>query len=290
MTYKETDMTRRIPAMAAKLAAAILAATAISALAAGAASATEVVYNNIPAALPGNLPSLSFEATETSQFGGQVELAGTARKGTSVVVGMSAWGCTSGSWTGTPECKTTMGAKFEWPITLSIYTVGPANSVGALIQRQTKTFKMPYRPSQNNAKCTGTHKGAWYQASTATCFHGKLFKIAFNLGGATLPSNAIIAISYNTSDFGAEPQRPKTPACESESGGCYFDSLNVAVREKGEPEQPSTGATPDGSEVYLDSADGPELFCSPGSPSPGSLVQSGPCWTEEQPAIKVTAH
>jgi hypothetical protein len=282
-------MTGRIPAKAAKLAAAILAATAISALAAGAASATEVVYNNIPAPMPGNLQSLSFEATQTSQFGGQVELAGTARKATSVAIGMSAWACTSGSWTGSPECKTTMGAKFEWPITLSVYGVGPANSVGPLILRLTKSFNMPYRPSQNNRKCTGTAKGAWYQATTATCFHGKLFKIVFPLGGATLPSQAIISVAYNTSDYGAEPQRPNAPACESGSGGCYFDSLNVAIREKGEPEQPSVGATPDGSEVYLDSAN-PELFCPPGSPSPGSLVQSGPCWSEEQPAIKITAH
>ncbi|MBI2356983.1 hypothetical protein HYV12_02970 [Candidatus Dojkabacteria bacterium] len=42
-------------------------------------AASAVVYNSIPDPLPGNVPSLGFEATSTSEFGGQVSLVGTER-------------------------------------------------------------------------------------------------------------------------------------------------------------------------------------------------------------------
>ena len=56
-------MTRRIP----KLAAAMLAATIVSAVAAGTASAEKtVVYNDIPSPLPGNLASQPFQAQQNA--------------------------------------------------------------------------------------------------------------------------------------------------------------------------------------------------------------------------------
>jgi hypothetical protein len=90
-------MTGRIPARAAKLVAALLATTAVLAVIAGAASAAgTVIYNNIASPLPGNLPSVGFEATSASEFGGQVELAGASATKTTVTVGMSSWACESG--------------------------------------------------------------------------------------------------------------------------------------------------------------------------------------------------
>ena len=66
-------MTGKIP----KAIGAIFVATAALALAAGTASAG-TVYNNIPKPIPGNVASLGFEATQTSEFGGQVQFAGDA--------------------------------------------------------------------------------------------------------------------------------------------------------------------------------------------------------------------
>jgi hypothetical protein len=259
----------------------------VSAIAAGAAGA-EVVNNNIPGPpLPANVPSVGFEATQTSQFGGQVELAGTARKGGPVTVGMSSWGCQSGSWTGTPECVTAMGAKFAWPVTLNVYQVGAANSVGALVTSVTKTFNMPYRPSQNNHCYTGTCTGAYYSASAKECFHSKLFKITFPLGKITLPSKVIIGVAYNTSDYGAEPQRPKSPACETGSGGCPFDSLNVGVREATEP-GPSVGSASDPADAYINSTTVGNYCANP--LGVGTFALSAGCWTGEQPTFAVSSH
>ena len=79
------------------MAVALLAAGALMAIAAGAASA-EVIYNNVPSPLPGNFASIGFAATSSTQFGGEVEVAGAARKNPTVTVVMSSWACQSGSW------------------------------------------------------------------------------------------------------------------------------------------------------------------------------------------------
>ena len=66
---------------------------------AGAANPTPTpVYDSTVAPLPGNLPSVGFEATQTSEFGDQVSLGGTARELNNVVVTMSSWACQSGAW------------------------------------------------------------------------------------------------------------------------------------------------------------------------------------------------
>jgi len=286
-------MTGRIPATVAKLAAAFLAATVISALAAGAAGASgTVIYNNIPSPLPGNVPSEAFEATSTSQFGGQVELAGASLTSTKVTIAMSSWACQSGG-AEDGSCVSAAGAKFEWPVTLRVYTVGAANAVGTQIAELTKTFKMPYRPS-SSPRCKGELAGAWFRGGQ--CFNGRLFKIVFTLRGVTLPSRAIIAVYYNTSDYGVAPQRPKP--CDSEPQGCPYDSLNVGVTEptnfniKNEPEPvpPFVGADPAPEDAYQNSQTGGQ-YCDSGLGGTGTFrLDSGvpPCWTGYQPLFEVT--
>ena len=61
------------------------------AFSASASAAKSVVYNNIVSPLPGNFASIGFEATSTAEFGGQVQLAGSARKHARVTVAMSAY-------------------------------------------------------------------------------------------------------------------------------------------------------------------------------------------------------
>jgi len=275
----------------------MLATAGLLGVAAGAASAeAEVIYNNFSSPLPGNVISEPFEAAQVAQFGGAVEFAGTARKGAQVIVMMSSWGCESGNWKGTTECKTAMGAKFAWPATLSVNAVGPGNTVGALIVSVTKTFNMPYRPSQNNKKCKNAHgepTGAWYDSSTKECFHGKEFRITFNLGKVALPTEAILSVSYNTSDYGAEPQRPKSPACETGSGGCPFDSLNVGTTEPPNelsptPVAPSVGTDPLTAAVYQNTGYAP-YYCDGGAGGTGTFRLDEGCWTGYQPLFEVKA-
>jgi len=51
----------------------------------------DVIYNSIPAPLPGNLPSLGYQATQTTEFGDRIQFAGTARHLTTVTVTLSDW-------------------------------------------------------------------------------------------------------------------------------------------------------------------------------------------------------
>lgn len=284
--------------------AVVSSVVAVMAVASGAALGG-TIYNNIPAKLPGNFASVGFEATQTAQFGGQVEFLTNSitRKSPTVTLVMSSWACEKGRWTWPSSgtlCVTKPGAKFKQKATLKIYNVGAGNTVGSLVAEQTHEFEMPFRPTASS-KCTGSQAGEWFQGSTTTCFHGKAFKIAFSLPGVILPAKtAIISVAYNTSDYGAEKQRTKLCNEEEEpsnvnfkqdNAGCPYDSLNVAVLQKGEPgaEKPSVGGYPDRNEVYADSGDNEtNFFCSPQSPTPGTFIQSGPCWEEEQPLISVT--
>jgi hypothetical protein len=281
-------MSGRIPARAVAAATAILAAGAVSALLAASASAT-VIYNNIPTPFPPNAVSQAFQATQLGEFGGQVEFAGASAATTKVTVAMSSWGCQEGNWY-EATCKTEKGARFSWPVTLHIYTVGPANTVGTQVAGLTKTFKMPYRPS-GSPKCTGGSAGSWY--SKGQCYHGKLFRIKFVLKGVTLPSKAIISVSYNTSNYGPEPQGNATP-CFTTSAGCFYDSLNVGLTEPADenapaPVPPSVGANPAPESAYQNSTTAGN-YCDKGLTGTGTFrLDSGPppCWTGYQPLFQV---
>jgi hypothetical protein len=236
----ETDMVGRIPTRAARFLAALFAAGTLLAVAAGAAGATgTVIYNNIASPLPGNVASQAFEATQTSEWGGQIETAGPTPDTTKVSVAMSSWACESGG-AEDGSCKSAAGAKFAWPVTLHIYTVGTGNAVGTQIAGLTRTFKMPYRPSAN-VKCTGEHLGGW--VNRGICYHGKLFKITFTLVGVTIPSHAIVSVSYNTSDYGVAPTH-----CTGVDA-CPYDALNVGAMEGA----PTVGKDPQPESAYVNS-------------------------------------
>jgi len=161
-----------------------------------AASSSSVVYNNIPSPQPGSVASEAFEAQSASEFGGQIQLAGTARTNPTVTVLMSSWGCQSGHWY-SGDCSTASGATFSEPITLNVYDVGTNGAVGTLITSSTKTFNIPYRPSADNANCTGSDAGEWYSASDNTCYNGFATPISFSLTGLTLPDKVIVSVAFN---------------------------------------------------------------------------------------------
>ena len=262
-------MRGRILGGTTKIAAAVTVCCAALTLGVSSAGAAEVIYSNISSPLAGNVPSLGFEATSTSEFGGQVQFAGSARRGVGLAVGMSSWSCGSGSWQS--GCVTTGGAKYTWPITLKVYEVGPANTVGSLVYESTQTFTIPDRPSENKRKCTGENAGGWYDGVEGKCYAGKLFKIHFQLGNAQLPSRAIVSVAYNTTDWGYAPTHVAGPE----------ESLNVGVTGT-----PTVGSDPLPADAYAYSND-PEMYSGLGTLDTFSLAGE---WEGYQPEFEVTAH
>jgi hypothetical protein len=242
-------MVGKIPLRAARVTVLVLALGACSALTAGAASASEVVYNYLPSPVHGNVVSEAFEATQTGEFGGQIELAGTARKNPRVTVIMSSWACQTGSWNA-GNCQSAMGSKFQVPITFKVSAVGPGESQGAVLASGSKTFSIPYRPSANTTKCTGASAGAWFKMGE--CFNGKAAKIALPLKAANLPNKVIVTIAFNTSNYGTTP----TKCNEVPNANCPEDSLNVGVNDGfEEPSRtPTVGALPLPEEAYSNGA------------------------------------
>jgi hypothetical protein len=264
----------------------VLAVGALAMIAPASAGATPTpIYNNIPAPLPPNAVSQAFQATQTGEFGGQVEFAAPSLTKTRVTVALSSWGCQEGNWY-EATCKTEKGARFAWPVTLHIYSVGALNAVGSQIASVTRTFNMPYRPS-DSPRCTG---GRWF--AKGQCYHGKLFKITFPMLAVTLPSKAILAISFNTSNYGPEPQGSQP--CLSTTEGCFYDSLNIGLTEPAneanpEPVAPSVGADPAPESAYHNSATAGN-YCDKGVGGTGTFrLDSGipPCWTGYQPLFEV---
>jgi hypothetical protein len=242
------------------MAVALLAAGALMALVAGTASA-EVIYDNVPSPLPGNFASIGFAATSSTQFGGEVEVAGTDRKNPTVTVVMSSWACQSG---GGVTCSSPTNKKFKEPVTLKIYEVGELLHP---IATKTKRFKMPYRPSAEPVRCS-EYPGTWYDAESGECFSGKAFPISFKVKLQRVPKKAIVTVSYPTTT---------TPA----------ESLNVAVSEPVE-DTLSLGADPT-QELFLDSTWN-EMYCA-GATDVGTFGGSeGNCWEGYQPVIALSAN
>lgn len=242
----------------------------------GVASAgAETIYDNTPDPLPGNLPSLGYEATSTSEFGGQIELAGAARQNPTVSVVMSSWGCESGHWND-GNCSTTPGATFSHPITLNVYAVNPNNSPGSLLATAQQTFNVPYRPSASPT-CSG---GRWSDGTT--CYNGKATTLTFNPLAVTLPAKVIVALAYNTTHYGSSPIG-ESSACFSSSAGCGYDSLNVGLDYP-----PTVGSTPRPNDAYLNSSSG-DQYCDGGIGGTGTFRLDEACWTGYQPAVQVDA-
>ena len=253
-----------------------LAATAV-----GASAESEVVYNNIPSPLPGNTASVPFYGEGISEFGGQVEFGGTARKGTTVTATLSSWACVSGqAEAGT--CQTPAGSKFEWPITLSVYAVGAGDEPGARLAKITHTFKLPYRPSASS-KCTGAAKGGWYDGREAKCFNAKLVKISFPLRGLALPPKAIISVGFNTTSFGPEPVGTQ-PCSESPNPGCPYNLINVGLTSPGTP---AVGTDPVPNDAYLNTPLAGD-YCE-NEAAAGHFALSKGCWEGLQATLEVKA-
>lgn len=280
-------MTGRIPVRLAMLVVALTAAVGALALGAGAAGATEVIYDNVPSPLPGNFASLGNEAYSMKEYGGEVEFAGAARKNPRVTVVMSAWGCQSGGVYQDTCATPKPSKKFKWPITLNIYDVEADGTVGAKVGPSiTKSFAMPYRPTEDDTECVakGYAAGTWYDAATNACYHGMAFPITFKPVHVELRRREIITVSYNTSTHGPSPIG--AAACSSTSEGCYYDSLNVAIAEPSEKTL-TVGAQP-ASANYVNSTFS-EMFCEGGVAGTLGPASCSAFWEGDQPIFEVSA-
>jgi hypothetical protein len=237
-------------------------------------------YSNVPAPLPGNVPSVGFEAQSASEFGGQVQFAGTARKSPKVNVVMSSWACQRNTWQ-SGLCSTTPSATFAVPLTVTAYKVGANDEPGARISSVTQTFAMPYRPSANNTKCINGDAGKWYKSADGKCYNGKAFTRTVSLGSVTLPDNVIIGIAYNTTHSGYSPIGEAS--CYTTTAGCGYDALNVGTADSA-----STGAQLKPDDAYLNSSQA-GMYCDPATTDTGRFRLDTGCWTGFQPALAVTA-
>jgi hypothetical protein len=279
-------MSARSSRAGARLAVAVVAMVAVLVTAASAAAMP--VYDNLPRIssenkkLPKNMPSIGFEATSTSQFGGLVEFSpkSKGRNNPKVTFTLSDWACQSG---GGETCTSAKKSTWTWPVTVDIYEAGVGGAVGPLVASRTETVTIPFRPSAS-AACASEDPGGWYEPKTKECFHGLLKKYTFAFSGVTLPATeAIVAVAYNTQDHGAEPTG--TPGPEN--------SLNVGLTEvrtngKGQKEGlPSVGGQPLPEDVFVSSS-WSEMYCE-GATDIGSFGDSGACWSPYQPSFEVSA-
>lgn len=263
---------------------------------AGAASSntnSNVLYNSTsssPGQLPGNLPSVGAESSFFQEFGNQIDFAqGSSRLLNQVVVSMSSWGCQTGHWYSN-DCMTTPGATFSEPITFNIYPAPTSLTYpypgGTAIKSVTQTFNIPYRPSADNVHCIGSNVGKWYDAKSKTCFNGLATNIVFDISPSlTVPNSVVYGIAYNTTDAGYNPYG--TQACNTSSGGCGYDSLNILLSQS--PPNPTVGSDQTPGTVFVNYTY-PSSYCDSRAAGPGFRVDSPPptaptafCWGVNAP-------
>ena len=242
-------------------------------------------YDSVPKHLPGNLLSLGFEATSTSEFGNQVTFAAADHPMQlhDVVVTMSSWACQQGAWDA-GNCATKGGAEFSWPITFNVYNPPAPNSStpGSLIATDTQVFKIPYRPSAS-PKCTGDQAGEWYSDSSKSCFNGLATNITFHFDDSdvSLPSSVVYGVAYNTSTAGYAPVGIQP--CHATPQGCPYDSLNVGMSN--DPTDVSAGSDPNPGTVFWNTSYAPN-YCDSGAHGVSMFRLDSPndgCWSNGAP-------
>ncbi|KND49857.1 MAG: fibronectin type III domain protein [Parcubacteria bacterium C7867-003] len=170
-----------------------------------------VVYSNLPAPVPGNIPSLGYQCCSVSEFGDRVHLeADTPRRAGYANVLMSSWSKHS-------DYPTMSSAGYKHPITLAIY----ANDADALahspLTTVTQMMDIPWRP-EADPTCPG---GTAWRATNGSCYNGMAFVLTFDLRAQnlTLPDEFVWGVAYNTNTWGYNPLGVPGP----------YESLNVGT-------------------------------------------------------------
>jgi hypothetical protein len=125
-------------------------------------------------------------------------------------------------------------AGFTVPLTLTLYSVNGDGSVGSTIGAPyTVDAFIPWRPAPDPADC-GAGSTRWL-GSDGNCYNGALSTVTFQLPAVPVPGQFIYGISYNTTNYGANPTT-------GVSGP--YDSLNLGVTPTANG--PSVGSNPVG--------------------------------------------
>ena len=208
---------------------------------AGAAAATTLslsaqaalVYSNLPATTPPNVPSLGYQATSTSEFGDHVQLAAGGRGLNTVTVMMSSWALASDYGSSDPG--------FEHDLTFSLYNYTGDAAAGSLIAAKTITTVVPWRPAADPT-CAG---GTGWRAGDGNCYNGYAFNVVFDFSadGIVLPDELVFGLSFNTQSYGDNPTGTE--------GG--FNSLNFGLVAAA----PSVGTDVDPDSVFWNTSHQP---------------------------------
>lgn len=174
----------------------------------------DVIYNSIPSPFPTNLPSLGYQATQTSEFGDEIIFAGNARNLTDVNITLSDWALYSQYGDQVTASYTSTAAGWTTPLTLNLYNVGVGNSVGSLIASQTINPTILWRP-EASAGC-GTGFG-----TSPDCYNGLAQNVTFNFTGTVVPDQIIYGLVFNTQSYGPSPTGASGP----------YNSLNFALND-----------------------------------------------------------
>jgi hypothetical protein len=190
----------------------------------------QVIYDSIPDPLPGNVPSLGYQATQTSEFGDLIAFAGVNRTLTTVTLVMSDWARKSDF--------SSPGTGFNHPLTLNLYNVdnsGPNPAPGTVIASKTQTFFIPFRP-EDDVTCPAGK----FRASDGICYSGLAFKVTFDFTGTVVPNQIIYGLAYNTTNWGYHPIGVSGP----------WESLNFGLAQV----PPTVGTNPFPDTAYWNTA------------------------------------
>jgi hypothetical protein len=237
-----------------------------------------VVYNNIPNPLPPSVVSEPYQAVQSSEFGGLIQLAGgqSTYSLASATVVMDNWAYGS-EWSS--DFGTTVGdatvtsAGFYVPLTLNIYSVGAGDTVGSVIDSTTVDAFIPWRPEPNPGACAAGSNND-YQGSDGSCYAGSASTVTFDLTGVTVSSDQIIyGLSLDTEGYGTDPTGIDGP----------YDSLNFGLSTTG----PSVGGEPLPDTAYWETSTA-GWYTDGGAGGVGTFRQDTG-WTPYSGAIELTA-
>lgn len=236
------------------LAAIALASAALSAHA-------TIVYSNLPSTLPGNLPSLGYQATQTAEFGDHIQLAAGPRKLNTVTITMSDWALAS--------TYNSSAAGYNHQLTFNLYNYVNDAAAGSLIASVTQNAFIPWRPAADPSHC-GAGATQWYSAADNTCYNGLAFNVVFDFSAqnVVLPDDFVFGLAFNTQSYGASPTGQAGP----------YNSLNYALVSNA----PSVGTDVNSDSVFWNTATQSSL-----STGTAGVFGADTNWTGYVPAVAV---
>ena len=259
---------QRIAAVGAVAVLGLLSLAVAPPASAAVPAADSVVFDATVTPLPGNLPSLGFQATQTAEFGDRVQLAGTNRVLRSATVTMSDWAMAS-------DYPVLPASGWTHPITFNVYSVDNSTlvpAVGTLIGSVTETVTIPWRPEADPANC-GVGATKWFSSTDNTCYNGLAFNVTFDLSTiGTVPNEIIYGIAYNTNTWGAHPIGLPGP----------YESLNVGLNTVA----PTVGTDVEPDAVFWNTMTAANYF--DGGPEVGTFRRDAN-WAPYTPAVSLTA-